>query len=80
VFRYQIWGSNCIGVLGFRLPILGKTSKENCIVIEDSDNGIKAANDANIFVFGYKNPMCSDQTLEHADAIIEDFYELQKII
>ena len=63
-----------------KAAILGQTPKENCVVIEDSDNGIKAANDANIFVFGYKNPMCSDQTLEHADAIIEDFYELQKII
>ena len=63
-----------------KAALLGKTSKENCIVIEDSDNGIKAANDAGIFVFGYKNPMAADQTLENANLIIDDFSELQKII
>ena len=34
-----------------KAAILAKIPKENCVVIEDSDNGIKAANDANIFVF-----------------------------
>ena len=61
-----------------KAAILGNAAKENCIVIEDSDNGIKAANDAGIFVFGYKNPMVADQTLENADAIITDFKELKK--
>ena len=59
-----------------KAAILGKSAKENCIVIEDSDNGIKAANDAGIFVFGYKNPMAADQTLENADKVITDFSEL----
>lgn len=63
-----------------KAALLGKTAKENCIVIEDSDNGIKAANDAGIFVFGYKNTMAADQTLNNADAIIDDFSELQKLI
>ncbi|WP_405605150.1 HAD family hydrolase [Polaribacter sp. Asnod1-A03] len=63
-----------------KAAILGKTPKDNCIVIEDSDNGIKAANDANIFVFGYKNPMAEDQTLENADFIINNFKRLQKMI
>jgi beta-phosphoglucomutase-like phosphatase (HAD superfamily) len=63
-----------------KAAILGKTPKENCIVIEDSDNGVKAANDANIFVFGYKNPMAADQTLENADCVITDFSELKKHI
>lgn len=61
-----------------RAALLGNTAKENCIVIEDSDNGIKAANDAGIFVFGYKNPMAADQNLENADAVITDFKELKK--
>jgi len=60
--------------------ILGNTTRENCFVIEDSDNGIKAANDAGIFVFGYKNPMSSDQSLENADIIITDFNELKKYV
>jgi len=59
---------------------LGKTAKENCIVIEDSDNGIAAANKAGIFVFGYKNPMCEDQTLENADEVINDFNELKSFV
>lgn len=63
-----------------KAALLGNTLKENCIVIEDSDNGIKAANDAGIFVFGYKNPMSADQTLENADLIISDFNELKKYI
>jgi HAD superfamily hydrolase (TIGR01509 family) len=52
---------------------LSGTPKENCIIIEDSDNGIKAANDANIFVYGYANVLSEGQTLEHANAVITDF-------
>jgi beta-phosphoglucomutase-like phosphatase (HAD superfamily) len=63
-----------------KAAVLGNTPRENCIVIEDSDNGVKAANDAGIFVFGYKNPMVADQTLENADTIITDFSELKKYI
>jgi HAD superfamily hydrolase (TIGR01509 family) len=59
---------------------LAHTANSNCIVIEDSDNGIKAANDAGIFVFGYKNPMSEDQTLENADHVISDFKELRRYI
>jgi beta-phosphoglucomutase len=47
------------------------------IVIEDSDNGITAANDANIFVFGYANKLSEGQTLENADFIIDDFNQLK---
>ncbi|WP_432208132.1 HAD family hydrolase [Asprobacillus argus] len=61
-----------------KAAILGKIPKENCIVIEDSDNGVKAANDAGIFVIGYRNPLAADQTLEKADMIITDFEELIK--
>lgn len=63
-----------------KAAVLGNTPKENCIVIEDSDNGIKAANDAGIFVFGFKNPMAEDQTLENADFIINNFKRLRKLI
>jgi len=59
-----------------KAAILGNTQRAQCIVIEDSDNGIQAAIDAGIFVFGYKNPMSEDQTLENADAVIASFEEL----
>jgi beta-phosphoglucomutase len=63
-----------------KAAVLGNTPKKNCIVIEDSDNGIKAANDAGIFVFGYRNKMAKDQTLENADFVIDDFSLLKEII
>ncbi|WP_299017064.1 HAD family phosphatase [uncultured Polaribacter sp.] len=63
-----------------KAALLSKISKENCVVIEDSDNGIKAANDANIFVFGYANVLSEGQTLANADAVISDFSELKKLI
>jgi beta-phosphoglucomutase-like phosphatase (HAD superfamily) len=63
-----------------KAAILGNIPKENCVVIEDSDNGITAANDANIFVFGYANKLSEGQTLQNADFVINDFSELKKII
>jgi beta-phosphoglucomutase len=59
---------------------LGNTPKENCCVIEDSDNGITAANDANIFVFGYANKLSEGQTLENADFVIDDFKKLKAFV
>lgn len=56
--------------------LLGKTSKDKCIVIEDSDNGVEAANKAGVFVVGYRNPLAKDQTLENANLIIDDFAEI----
>lgn len=63
-----------------KAAVLGNTSKENCLVIEDSDNGVKAANDAGIFVAGYQNPLAADQTLEHADMVIKKFSELKNLL
>jgi len=63
-----------------KAAILGNAPKENCIVIEDSDNGITAANKAGIFVFGFKNPKSEDQTLKNADKIISNFSELRKYL
>jgi beta-phosphoglucomutase-like phosphatase (HAD superfamily) len=60
-----------------KAAILAKIPKESCIVIEDSDNGITAANDANIFVFGYANKLSEGQTLENADFVIDDFNQLK---
>ena len=63
-----------------KAAILGNISKESCVVIEDSDNGITAANDANIFVFGYANKLSEGQTLENADFVINHFSELKQFI
>ena len=60
--------------------MMSGVSIQNCVVIEDSDNGIEAANSAGIFVFGYKNPLAADQTLEKADLIIDDLREVENYI
>ena len=63
-----------------KAAILGNIPKESCVVIEDSDNGITAANDANIFVFGYANKLSEGQTLQNADFVINNFSELKQFI
>jgi len=50
--------------------------KENCIVIEDSTNGIKAAKAAGIFCVGYNSVNSKLQDLSEADMVIEHFSEL----
>ncbi len=56
--------------------------KENCIVIEDSTNGIIAAKAAGIFCIGYCSENSKLQDLSMADMIINHFDELnlEKII
>ncbi len=50
--------------------------KENCIVIEDSTNGIIAAKAAGIFCVGYNSVNSKLQDLSKADIIINHFDEL----
>lgn len=44
-----------------------------CIVIEDSMNGVTAAKAADMFCIGYFNPNSGNQDLSKADLIIDDF-------
>jgi HAD superfamily hydrolase (TIGR01509 family) len=50
--------------------------KENCIVIEDSTNGVRASKAAGIFCVGYNSVHSKDQDLSEADAVINHFNEL----
>ncbi|WP_432411324.1 HAD family hydrolase [Rasiella sp. SM2506] len=50
--------------------------REHCMVIEDSSNGIKAANDAGIFVAGYDSKHSTDQDYSHANMVVSSFQEL----
>ncbi|MCZ8198491.1 MAG: HAD family hydrolase [Flavobacterium sp.] len=56
--------------------LLSNCPKENCIVIEDSTNGIKAAKAAGIFCIGYDSPNSKLQDYSMADWVISDFSEL----
>lgn len=49
---------------------------ENCIVIEDSTNGIEAAVGANIYCVGYDSLHSKFQDLSKANTIVRDFKEL----
>lgn len=55
---------------------LSVAPKENCIVIEDSTNGVKAAKAAGIFCVGYNSFHSKDQDLSMADVIVNHFDEL----
>lgn len=56
--------------------LLSNCPKENCIVIEDSTNGIKAAKAAGIYCIGYDSPNSKLQDYSMADLVISDFSEL----
>jgi len=53
---------------------------KDCIVIEDSDNGIKAAKSAGMRCIGFKNGVTHGQTLEEADEIIDDIRQLSSLL
>ena len=55
---------------------LSKAPKENCIVIEDSTNGVLAAKAAGIYCVGYNSIHSKLQDLSKADLIINHFNEL----
>jgi len=59
---------------------LANTPKEQCIVIEDSDNGVLAANRAKIYCVGYKSEHSKLQTLATADRVITDFETLKSLL
>ncbi|QOW10758.1 HAD family phosphatase [Kaistella flava (ex Peng et al. 2021)] len=52
-------------------------SKENCMVIEDSTNGIIAAHSAGIFCTAYKSEHSVGQNYEKANLVISDFSEIE---
>ena len=51
--------------------------KENCLVIEDSTNGISAAKSAGLFCVGFNSANSKNQNYTDADMIIESFKEIK---
>ena len=49
------------------------TAPENCLVIEDSTNGVKAAKAAGMKCIAFRNPNSGTHDLSPADMIIDDF-------
>ncbi len=50
---------------------------ENCMVIEDSTNGILAAHRAKIFCAAYRSPHSKNQDYTLADMVVSDYEDLQ---
>ena len=55
---------------------LAGTPKENCIVIEDSTNGIEASNRAGIYCVGFRSPHSKNQIYSKAQKVIDSFTEI----
>ena len=55
---------------------LAGATPENCMVIEDSTNGIAAAKAANIYCVGFKSPHSTNQDYRLADRVITAFEEI----
>ena len=45
----------------------------DCFVVEDSENGVRAAKAAGMTAIGYVNPTSGNQCLDMADAVTDDF-------
>lgn len=50
-----------------------RAAPENCFLIEDSTNGIRAGKAAGMWVLAYKNPTSGEQDLSLADKVTDDF-------
>lgn len=58
---------------------LATSKKEDCIVIEDSTNGVIAAKNADLFCLGYDSVNSKNQDLSQADDIINDFFDIDAL-
>jgi HAD superfamily hydrolase (TIGR01509 family) len=52
----------------------------NCLVVEDSENGIKAAQAAGMTCIAYEGPGADPEKQKEADAVIQNFSQLELII
>lgn len=57
---------------------LGQVAVEQCVVIEDSTNGIKAAKAAGMKCIGFLNPQSGEQDLSQADWVVKTISEIQE--
>lgn len=58
-----------------KAALMAQMPFQNCLVIEDSASGVKAAKAANMLCVGFRNPNSGDQDLSVADWIIDSFEE-----
>jgi beta-phosphoglucomutase family hydrolase len=59
----------------YAAKIIG-TQPEECIIIEDSENGVEAAKSAGMKCIGFENPNSGKQDLSSADMVINSFSDI----
>ena len=80
-FKYRI-GGNEVSRSKPSPEIFLKSAKqssslpENCLIIEDSANGVKAAKSAGMFCIGYANPSTGVQDLSESNLIVSNLSEI----
>lgn len=60
-----------------RAAEMAGANKKDCMVIEDSTNGVLAAHRAEIFCAGYKSDFTHGQDLSLADIVVSDYRDLE---
>ncbi len=81
IFKYRIGGdevekSKPEPEIFLKSAMLSNSLPENCLVIEDSMNGLKAAKAAGMLCIGYANPGTGDQDLSIANLVVNSLEEL----
>ena len=56
-----------------------QVSPDDCLVIEDSRNGVWAAKDAGMTCVGFRNPGSGNQDLARADLVVADFLPASRL-
>lgn len=80
-FKYRI-GGNEVSLskpnpeIFIRAAQQSNSKPEECLVIEDSANGAKAAKEAGMFCIGYANPGTGSQDLSIADEVVKSLEEI----
>lgn len=57
-----------------------KIAPEECVVVEDSKNGVAAAKAAGMKCIGYYNPNSGNQDISRSDRIINNFAEINQCV
>ncbi len=81
LFKIKVSGSELVHSkphpeIFLRAAELIRSEPKECIVIEDSKNGVAAAKAAGMKCIGFRNPSSGDQDLTSADMVIQSFGEL----
>ena len=55
---------------------LAQVEPSNCVVIEDAEHGVTAANNAGMKSIGFQNHHSGNQKLSHANVVVDDLDQI----